>query len=212
MTRVAIHNATKDSPDIYVIFGVAGPVCPNPVDVPDFPALLAIGNHVGTIGISPGQALELDPKGRCFSAIVGFYIMPQCPVPGANFPNGQYGTNIGEFTLNVTGGQEAFDISCVNGVNCWMEMTVTGSGWGYGPQNTPISSISNKALGCNSGNPGVYPVNCTDCIQLIGNPPCPSLQIGPAQKERICNIQRDVQSGSNDVLTITLKEGEPPAN
>jgi len=211
MTMVAIHNATKEDVNVYVTFGLAGPGCKNPVGVSTFPLLLSIAPLMGTFHLAAGAIQDFDPEGRCFTGNVSFYIPPQCPVTGANFPNGQYGTNIGEFTLNVSEGDEAFDISCVNGVNCWMKMTVTGSGWGYGPQNTPISSISNKALGCNSKNPGVYPVNCTDCIQLVGDPPCPSLQIGPAQKERICNIQRDVQPGSNDVLTITLKEGEPPA-
>ena len=58
----------------------------------------------------------------------------------------------------------------------------------------------------NSGLPGVYPVNCTDCIQLVGNAPCPSLPIGPAQTERICNIQRADRGGN---VHVNLMPGVP---
>ena len=213
MTKLAVHNATNKAVTVYLTFGVSGPVCPNPVGVGDFPILSHVPNSPlrGTFTLAADATQNFDPKGRCFTGNVGFFIAPQCPVAGADFNHGKEGTNIGEFTLNVTKGDEAFDISCVNGVNCWMNMSVTGSGWSDGVNNTSINSIENKALQKNQGNPGVYPVNCTDCIQLVGNPPCPSLPVGPPQTKRICNIQRAVRVGSNDTLTITLKEGTPPS-
>ncbi|MEM7538197.1 MAG: hypothetical protein AAF639_38875 [Chloroflexota bacterium] len=211
MTKLAVHNATNNSVTVYLTFGVAGPVCPNPVAVSDFPVLSPVNSLQGEFALAAGATQEFDPQGRCFSGNVGFFIAPQCPVAGADFHHGKEGTNIGEFTLNVTQGDEAFDISCVNGVNCWMTMSVTGTGWSYGPDNTPINTIENKALQQNQGNPGVYPVNCTDCIRLVGNPPCADLPTGPAQTERICNVQRPVQPGSEDTLTVTLNEGNPPS-
>lgn len=76
-----------------------------------------------------------------------------------------------------------------------MEMSATGTHWHYA-KNTAINTIKNYDLGKNKGNPEVYPVNCTDCVGLVGEKPCPNLPIGPAQTERICNIKRDVQPGS----------------
>ena len=98
---------------------------------------------------------------------------------------------------------EAFDISCVNGVNCYMAIKVDPKeGWTYGPDNEPIDSIYNRALQENSGNPGVYPVNCTDCVRLVGRPPCPSLPVGPAQKSRICNVQRKGRGGTVQIVLL----------
>ncbi|MBP0018583.1 MAG: hypothetical protein J7647_13695 [Cyanobacteria bacterium SBLK] len=213
MSKLTVQNATKEEVTVFLTFGVSGPVCPTPASVDDFPILSSIpGNPLqGKFSLAAGATQEFDPKGKCFTGNVGFFIAPQCPIAGADFHLGKEGTNIGEFTLNVTKGEEAFDISCVNGVNCWMKMSVTGTGWSYGSNNTPINSIENKALQHNQGNPGVYPVNCTDCIRLLGASPCPSLPIGPAQTERICNIERPVQSGSDDTLTVTLQEGRPPS-
>lgn len=46
----------------------------------------------------------------------------------------------------------------------------------------------------------MFPVNCTDCVQLVGDKPCPTLPYGPPQKQRICNIQRSERGGTLKVI------------
>ncbi|MDF5733748.1 MAG: hypothetical protein PUP92_38700 [Rhizonema sp. PD38] len=106
MTKLAIHNAAKNAVKVFLTFGASGPVCSNPVGVGDFPILSHIPNSPlqGTFTLEAGATHQFDPKGRCFTGNVGFFILPQCPVAGADFHHGKEGTNIGEFTLNVSGG------------------------------------------------------------------------------------------------------------
>lgn len=205
-TKLVVTNTTKSPVEVFVTFAAANAsntCCPSPITVEDFTFLTKTNALRGKFTLGANQSQEFDPKGECFSGNIGFYIEPQCPVAGADFNHGKEGTSIAEFTLNPNSPcYEAFDISCVNGVNCHIEMKVDDNqGWTYGPHNTPISTIINKGLGENSGNPGVYPVNCTDCIQLVGPKPCPILPVGPAQTERICNVQR---AGRGGTLVVSL--------
>lgn len=209
-TQMLVHNDTNAPVEVFLTFAAqnaANKCCPSPVGLSDFPFLTPTPNQPlrGSFMLGPNEQQIFDSNGQCFSGNFGFYIEPQCPVPGADFNNGKDGTSIAEFTLNPASPcAEAFDISCVNGVNCYLEMSVeAGQGWYYGPNNTPITKIFNKGLQENAGLPGVYPVNCTDCIRLVGDAPCSSLPIGPPQKERICNIQRPERGG---IVTIKLMD------
>jgi hypothetical protein len=207
-TKLSVTNDTDSDVEVYVTFAAsnnANKCCPTPATVSDFKSLTKVNDLRGKFTLAAKSTQVFDPKGQCFSGNIGFYIVPQCPVEGADFHHGKFGTNIAEFTLNPNEPCfEAFDISCVNGVNCYMMMKVDkGLGWHYGPNNTPIETIYNRALQENEGNPGVFPVNCTDCIQLVGNKPCPTLPVGPAQKERICNIQRSGRGGTVQVILAT---------
>jgi len=210
-TKLSVTNTTPDAVEVYVTFAAqnsANQCCPTPVGVSSFGFLTQVNNLRGKFTLAPNATQEFDPQGACFSGNIGFYIEPQCPVPGADFHHGGQGTSIAEFTLNPnTPCYEAFDISCVNGVNCFIEMKADKEqGWTYGPNNTPVDHIYNRALQENAGNPGVYPVNCTDCIRLVGDAPCPDLPIGPAQSERICNVQR---SGRGGVVQVILANPQP---
>ncbi len=208
-TKLSVTNNTDHEVDVYVTFAAANSAnkcCPSPAKVADFSFLTKVNDLMGTFKLGAKQTQVFDPSGQCFSGNIGFYIEPQCPVSGADFHHGKFGTNIAEFTLNPnTPCAEAIDISCVNGVNCFMQMKVDSNDWSYGPKNTPIAKIFNRAMGENQGNPGVYPVNCTDCVRLVGNAPCPSLPVGPAQLERICNVQR---YGKGGVVEVTLETPE----
>lgn len=200
-TGLGVVNNFGSDVTVYITFAAPDPnnqCCPNPASPSDFSFLTPINDLMASFVLEAGATQEFDPQGACFSGNISFFIPPQCPVSGASFNDGASGTNIAEFTLNPGAAcQEAFDISCVNGINCYMTITVPDhSGWYYGPNKTPITKIMNKGLQQNSGNPGVYPVNCTDCIQLVGPAPCPSLPTGPAQKERICNVYRSDRGGS----------------
>jgi len=210
-TKLSVNNETKKAVEVFVTFAAdnkANKCCPSPASVGDFSILTKVNDLRGKFILGAGATQLFDSNGACFSGNIGFYIEPKCPVSGADFNNGKQGTSIAEFTLNPNEPCfEAFDISCVNGVNCFIEMKVgKGLGWNYGPDKTPIETIYNKGLGENSGNPGVYPVNCTDCIQLVGAPPCPSLPQGPAQTKRICNVQRSERGGTVQVI---LTDSQP---
>lgn len=207
-TKMIVSNNTNESVEVFLTFAAqnaANKCCPTPVGLNDFPFLKPVANQPlrGTFTLGAQEEMLFDSKGKCFSGNFGFYIEPQCPVAGADFNHGKDGTSIAEFTLNPnTPCAEAFDISCVNGVNCYLEMTVEeGLGWYYGPDKKAVTKIYNKGLQENAGLPGVYPVNCTDCIQLVGDAPCSVLPIGPAQTERICNVQRSERGG---IVTISL--------
>ena len=207
-TTLSVTNNTGDAVECFVTFAANNPdnkCCPTPASVDDFPFLIKVNDLRGKFLLPIHGTQEFDPEGKCFSGNIGFYIEPQCPVEGADFHHGKDGTNIAEFTLNPNEGcDEAFDISCVNGVNCYMSMNVDSHlGWNYGPEHTPIETIYNKALQENKGNPGVFPVNCTDCIRLVGDAPCPTLPVGPAQEDRICNIQRTERGGEVRILLNT---------
>ncbi len=215
-TLLKVTNQQDSSVLVYVTFAAQNPsnlCCPSPVGVSNFPFLTPVtGNSLMSYFTLDAQSSQvLDSDGQCLSGNICFYIMPQCPVEGADFNNGRFGTSIAEFTLNPNPScAEAFDISCVNGVNSYIMMKADpNSGWQYGPDNTPLSTVNdyiyNTDLQENSGLPGVYPVNCTDCIQLVGNKPCPTLPVGPAQTERICNIQRNSTNGQfGGVLEVIL--------
>lgn len=210
-TILKVTNDQDEAVLVYVTLAAQNPAnkcCPSPVGLSDFSFLTQVeGNDLmGYFTLDAKGSQIFDSKAQCFSGNICFYIMPQCPVPGADFNHGKYGTNIAEFTLNPNQGcAEAFDISCVNGVNSYIIMKAEpDSGWVYGPNNTPLGDVKdqiyNRDLQENSGLPGVYPVNCTDCIQLVGEKPCPTLPVGPAQKERICNIQRYTTGGVLEVI------------
>lgn len=210
-TKLSVKNDTDESVAVFVTFAAANPgnaCCPSPATVEDFGFLTKIHPLMGTFELGANETQEFDSKGKCFSGNICFYIEPQCPVAGADFHHGEFGTSIFEFTFNPNQGcDEAFDISMVNGINSFMKVQVAedldlSQGWSYGPDNTPINKIYNKGLQLNQGNPGVFPVNCTTCTGHE-NAPCPTLPIGPAQKEAICNIQRTQRGGTVKLMLVT---------
>lgn len=206
-TQLSVKNQQPQPVKVYVTFAdtnQSNKCAPNPAGLADFPFLKPVNRLVGTFTLGAGATKNFDPKGKCFSGNICFNIQPQCPVKNATFPNGKQGTSIAEFTLNPNQGcAEAFDISCVNGVNSFIKITTGSNGWTYGPDSKPIDTIYNKGLTQNKGLPGVYPVNCTDCIKLVGCPPCPTLSVGPAQTSRICNVQRNGRGGILQIILLS---------
>ena len=205
-TKLLVTNNKNVWVEVYVTFAAQNSknqCCATPAGLADFPFLKSVQPLMGKFKLGPKSSQVFDPKGKCFSGNICFYIEPQCPVKGADFNHGKYGTSIAEFTLNPNKGcDETIDISCVNGVNSFIKMiTNAKGGWVYGPNNTPIDTIYNKGLQQNSGLPGVYPVNCTTCT-AAPNAPCPALPIGPAQSQAICNVQR---LGSGGLVRVILQ-------
>ncbi len=212
-TTLVLTNNTNQVTQVGLILAALGGACPSdhPPVTADQLAKLGFchtvtesgnppyaGKCLLTIGKKSSVTFPDIPK-TCISGNITFGGYAACP--GGNFPTG---TTTAEFTLNpLPGSVEAIDISLVNGYSGTVTMSTSGGGgWAYGPNSTAISTISNKALGQNVGNPGVYPENCTDCIQLVGQPVCPGFSSNPVcQKARICNVQRSTSGGS---VTITL--------
>lgn len=120
---------------------------------------------------------------------------------GACYPNA---TNLAEFTLNYSAGQETVDISDVNGANAAITINFTGNNpWNDGggghtnvtniPSVLPLSAFAQQS--------GVYGWQATNCINVVlpvpngppsnicaapvNNPGAPQLQTN-----KQCNIQR----------------------
>ncbi len=205
-TNLVVTNDKNVSVEVYVTFAAKNnknKCCAIPAGLSDFSFLTKVQPLMGKFKLGPKSSRVFDPKGKCFSGNICFYIEPQCPIKGADFNHGKYGTSIAEFTLNPNKGcDETIDISCVNGVNSFIKLITKGKiGWVYGPNNTAIDTIYNKGLKENAGLPGVYPVNCTTCTGTA-NAPCPALPLGPVQSQPICNVQR---LGSGGTVSVILQ-------
>jgi len=151
-----------------------------------------------------GSVTVPNPNGKCISGGFGAGGFASCGT--TEYPNGW---TQAEFTLNPTAStQEAVDISAVNGVNYALSILFDSSDeWYYGPNQTTVSQVGpNNAIDQNVGVPGVFPNGCTDCIQLIGSPPCPNLTTNPTcQASRICNVYRNDAPGG----TVEFQVGDP---
>lgn len=158
---------------------------------------------LGAVGSSTASIYVPNPSNKCISGAFGTGGFASCQT--VQYPNGW---TQGEFTLNPKATtQEAVDISAVNGVNFALSITLADAGWYY----EDGSSIENQTVGPNSslgqniGIKGVYPPNCTDCIQLVGNITCSGLTPNPptCNSSRICNVYRNASTGG----TVEFKVG-----
>lgn len=211
-TGLTIQNKTKDSVTVAVVLAALGGGCPAsnpPVTAHQLDSLGFCGNVIESgnppyagkcnFKLAPGASRDFpDIPNTCISGNVTFGDYPACPDKVY-----KSGYSTAEFTLNPTQGAEAVDISLVNGMNYQVNMYMSGGNgtWDYGTTNTPIDSIIPKPLGQNTGNPGVYPMNCTDCIQLVGSSVCPNFPKNPTcQPSRICNAQRSFADAGGTIL------------
>jgi hypothetical protein len=217
-TGLVVQNNTSQDAQVFVVLAALGGACDssNPPITAD--QLQAAGfcdqvvenptqkPYAGkcqfSLGANQSKTFPNIPN-TCISGNVTFGGYPACP--DSTFPNG-YTT--AEFTLNPSVGAEDVDVSLVNGYNYKVTMTMAGGGgWVVSNSNPPqaITEIVPKSLGQNTGNPGVYPEDCTDCIQLVGQPVCPGFPTNPTcQPARICDAQRAVSTNGGTV-TIALQ-------
>lgn len=214
-TSLVITNSTKKLTQVFVVLAALGGACNanNPPITAD--QLKAAGfcdqvienplqkPYAGKcqFALAAGKSKTLPniPQ-TCISGNITFGGYPACP--DKTFPNG-YTT--AEFTLNPSAGAEDIDASLVNGFNFKVTMTMQGGGaWVVSNINKAITQITPKPLGQNTGNPGVYPKDCTDCIRLVGSPVCPGFPTNPTcQPSRICDAQRAFsQSGGKVLITL----------
>ena len=214
-TSLVITNNTKKVMQVFVVLAALGGACDAsnpPITVDQLKAAGFCGQVIENPVYKPyagkcqfelaAGASKTFPNipQTCISGNITFGGYPACP--DATFPKG-YTT--AEFTLNPSVGAEDVDVSLVNGYNFKVTMTMQGGGgWVVSNTGTAITQIVPKPLGQNTGNPGVYPKDCTDCIRLVGNPVCPGFPTNPTcQPSRICDAQRAVsQSGGNVIVTL----------
>lgn len=140
-------------------------------------------------------------------------------LPGHDIPNG---VNAAELTLNTgsplipgTLFPETADISCVNGANTTIRMNYdpgSGNTWHNGAGGDPnVIQIQNSWVDIanqhdnNSTLSGVFPYNCTDCIDVINAPCGNKFNFPPFPTERHCQVgrDRDPTNGFGGTVTIT---------
>lgn len=228
-TALAIENDSPNAVTVFITLG-AFPGCygNNPgflqnVQAMNFtpPVTITGSGLVGSFNLPKGQTVTYTPPvGTALTGNITFGGQPlSCPT--AQFPNG---LNLAEFTIDnntpayVTGPgcfpqpQEAIDISCVNGVNCQMQLEMTGGGaWKVGSRS--VNNISNQQLGTKGGsNPnlnriGVYPPGCDICTGSVDpSPSCNNVwkNWGACNTTANCNPQR-LSSQSGGTLKINFK-------
>jgi len=85
-----------------------------------------------------------------------------------------YGINIFEFTVNTPStGNESTDLSCLDGLNSFLKLTVSDTTNWIAGGNVFVGSTENKfPLLANCGIVGVYPYHCDVCIDTL-TPPHP---------------------------------------
>ena len=139
-------------------------------------------------------------------------------LPGDDIPNG---VNAAELTLN-TGSPldtskifpESADISCVNGANTTIRMDYdpgSGNSWNNGDGgDTNVIQIQNSWVDIanqhdnNSTLSGVFPYNCTDCIDVINAPCGNKLNFPPFPTEKHCQVMRNPNSNGEFGGTVTI--------
>ena len=217
-TGLVVQNNTSQATQVFVVLAALGGAC-NSSNPPITADQLAAAGFCNQVIENPSQkpyagkcqfslaanssATFPNIPNTCISGNVTFGAYPSCPNP--TFPDG---FTTAEFTLNPSAGAEDVDVSLVNGYNYKVTMTMEGGGgWAVSNTNPPqaITQIVPKPLGQNIGNPGVYPEDCTDCIQLVGQPVCPGFPTNPTcQPARICDAQRAFNSNGGTV-TVALQ-------
>ena len=139
-------------------------------------------------------------------------------LPGDDIPNG---VNAAELTLN-TGSPldtskifpESADISCVNGANTTIRMDYdpgSGNSWNNGDGgDTNVIQIQNSWVDIanqhdnNSTLSGVFPYNCTDCIDVINAPCGNKFNFPPFPTEKHCQVMRNPNSNGEFGGTVTI--------
>ena len=210
------------------VTGTAGNITIKAPFSPDHEAgffILPIGETVTIASTKPGGLLN--------GILISFVRESQCPcgvhmtqgcssdapgLPGHDIPNG---VNAAELTLNIPISTplmpEGADITCVNGANAKIQMNYdpgSGKNWYNGDlpsSDRNVTQIHNswvdiaKQQDNNSTLSGVFPYNCTDCIDVINAPCGNKLNFPPFPTERHCQVgrDRDPTNGFGGTVTIT---------
>lgn len=213
-TQLVIRNDTGSTQTYYLTLAAVGGACPyaHPPITADY--LKSVGFCTKVMeSVHPPFAgrcqFTLKSKtsvtvpsvaNTCLSGAITLGNYPGCP--DKVYPKGY---SSAEFTLNTLNpNQESLDVSLVNGVNSMAYLQMEGgSYWKVTSTGSLVTNIT-QSFGSNKGSPGVFPVNCTDCIRLVGPPVCREFGSNPiCQTDRICAVQREAPFGGTVTLTLT---------
>jgi hypothetical protein len=213
-TQLVIKNDTNYTQTYYLTLAAVGGACPysHPPITADYLRSVGFCSNVIESAQPPyaGRCkFTLEPKtfitvpnvsNTCLSGAITLGSYPGCPDKVC-----LSGYSSAEFTLNTLGtSQESLDVSLVNGVNSISSFQMKGgSNWKVTSTGSIVTQVT-QSFGTNKGNPGIFPVNCTDCVRLVGPPVCSEFKSNPiCQDERICAVQREAPFGGLVILTLT---------
>jgi hypothetical protein len=154
-------------------------------------------------------------NGGAVAGAVTFRAPPQsCRTPG-----GPCGVTKGEFAINL--GNEAVDISSVDGINAIMAMDLSEGGatpWPANPSGGWVAQNSGTLTGDKTAW-GVFPYRCTQCAAIGNAPPTPCNPLGPAKQSYCkegtesdpkpvkCQLNR---TGAGGTVKFTFKGARDP--
>ena len=112
-----------------------------------------------------------------------------------------YGINIFEFTVNTPStGNESTDLSCLDGLNVYMMLTVSDTvNWIAGGKTFKNPAMVNYPLSANCNIPGVYPYHCDVCIDTLSppKPVCFPFEGCSSNPVNNCQLDRATVRGGN---------------
>lgn len=113
----------------------------------------------------------------------------------------QYGVNIFEFTVNTpSNGNESTDLSCLDGLNSYLKLTVTDTVNWIAGGNIFVNPAENTwPLNANCNIVGVYPYHCDVCIDTLSppHPICFPFENCSDNSVNNCQLDRATVRGGN---------------
>jgi hypothetical protein len=199
-TSLCIINCTNDTVLTYITLGSVGDT--NYVQN-TFGVFGVLDSAVQTsFYLLPYDTINyISPVGKGINGNITFGYAPQnCP-DTTQTPDG---INLFEFNLNdnfLVNAQETIDISCVSGVNSFMQVAMIDGGlWNNGIDT--VLFFLNGSLYNNLNQSGVYPFGCDSCVGITKKTPYCSghKPYAKPQSKNICNIQRNASSFGGTVF------------
>lgn len=210
-TKLQVYNGSKDSVLVYLTLGATPGCLQNVLEVPFIQDTVSGQRSLqGTFWLKPGDStITYSPNNAGFNGVLSFNFAPD-NCPSASYPNG-----INQFEFIINNGfqgpnaQESINISCVHGVNCIIRADVVSDfPFNAGPGYNNIEGFSNRLNKNAIGLVGVYPYGCDTCTGSKTPPSCILLP-QPAQKQSICQIQRNANKTGGIIKIVYLAKEEP---
>jgi hypothetical protein len=169
----------------------------------------------GSFTLQANQTVSWNSfNGALVTGAVTFRAQPQsCPIPG-----GPCGVTKGEFAINI--GNEAVDVSSVDGINAIMAMDLSEGGatpWPSNPSGGQVAENSGTIAGDKTAW-GVFPYRCTKCAAIGDAPGTTCNPLGPAMQsyckagtehdpQPVCQLNR---TGAGGTVKFTFKGAMDP--
>ena len=207
-TRIRIVNESNKPVVVWVTLGATDGCLQHITEIPYITDSVAPLKGYFTLQAWDSTA-DYAPVGMGFNGQLSFNT-PALNCPTQQFPEG---VNIFEFIVNNSfqSGipQETVEISCVAGVNCLIQGTLSGgSAWNASSMYPSVSMIYNRGKFDNSGLIGVFPYGCDDCTASVAPPAC-AKNDRDKQKYPICTVQRNAVGAGGGLVRVAYKGGAP---